>query len=309
MIKNLLKKQFKKLANLIGDEISVRTKEIEENRLIALGTILSNQQWSLSSSNINDYEFKIFSQYGDDGIIQYLIKHLKIINQTFIEFGVEDFSESNSRFLMMNNNWSGFIMDGSAKHMNNLKKQHWYWKYNLKHKVAFIDQDNINTLLSDIGFNEVGLFHIDLDGNDYFILKALDFSKLNPAILILEYNSVFGNERAISVPYDKNFIRTNAHYSNLFFGASLPALHHVATEKGYALIGCALNGHNAYYVRRDLLNEKIQEKSLADSYVESNFREGRDEKYNLSYLSGGERLKAIKGLTVYNVITQELEEL
>jgi hypothetical protein len=200
-------------------------------------------------------------------------------------------------------------MDGSAEHMNNLKKQHWYWKYNLKHIVAFIDQDNINTLLSDIGFNEVGLFHIDLDGNDYFILKALDFSKLNPAILILEYNSVFGHERAISVPYDKNFIRTNAHYSNLFFGASLPALHHVATEKGYALIGCALNGHNAYYVRRDLLNEKIQEKSIADSYVESNFREGRDEKYNLSYLSGGERLKAIKGLTVYNVITQELEEL
>jgi len=309
MIKNLLKKQFKKLANLIGDEISVRTKEIEENRLIALGTILSNQQWSLSSSNINDYEFKIFSQYGDDGIIQYLIKHLIIINQTFIEFGVEDFSESNSRFLMMNNNWSGFIMDGSAEHMNNLKKQHWYWKYNLKHKVAFIDQDNINTLLSDTGFNDVGLFHIDLDGNDYFILKALDFSKLNPAILILEYNSVFGNERAISVPYDKNFIRTNAHYSNLFFGASLPALHHVATEKGYALIGCALNGHNAYYVRRDLLNEKIQEKSIADSYVESNFRESRDELYNLSYLSGGERLKEIKGLTVYNVITQELEEL
>lgn len=309
MIKNLLKKQFKKLANLIGDEISVRTKEIEDNRLIALGTILSNQQWSLNSTNLNDYEFKIFSQYGDDGIIQYLIKHLKIINHTFIEFGVEDFSESNSRFLMMNNNWSGFIMDGSTEHMNNLKKQHWYWKYNLRHKVAFIDRDNINTLLSASGFNEVGLFHIDLDGNDYFILKALDFFKLNPAILILEYNSVFGCERAISVPYDQNFIRTHAHYSNLFFGASLPALHLAATEKGYALIGCALNGHNAYYVRRDLLNLKVQERSLADAYIESNFRESRDELYNLSYLSGTERLKAIKGLTVFNVITQELEEL
>ena len=309
MIKNLLKKQFKKLANLIGDEISVRTKETEENRLIALGTILSNQQWSLNSTNINDFEFKIFSQYGDDGIIQYLIKHLKIAHQTFIEFGVEDFSESNSRFLMMNNNWSGFIMDGSAEHMNNLKNQHWYWKYNLKHKVAFIDQDNINNLLSDTGFKEVGLFHIDLDGNDYFILKALDFSKLKPSILILEYNSVFGNERAISVPYDKNFVRTNAHYSNLFFGASLPALHLAATEKGYALIGCALNGHNAYYVRRDLLNQHVQEKSLEDSFIESNFRESRDQQYNLSYLSGENRLNAIKGLTVFNVITQQLEEL
>ncbi|TKB98980.1 hypothetical protein [Pedobacter cryophilus] len=305
----MLKKPFLILSNLIGHEMAIRTKEIEENRLIALGSLLSNQQWALNSTNINDYEFKIFSQFGDDGIIQYLIKHLQITNKTFIEFGVEDFLESNTRFLMMNNNWSGFVMDGSSKHMNNLKKQHWYWKFNLKHKAAFIDKENINSLLADTGFNNLGLLHIDLDGNDFYILKTLDFSKLNPAILILEYNSVFGNERAISVPYDKSFVRTSAHYSNLFFGASLPALHSAATEKGYALIGCALNGHNAFYVRRDLLNDKVKEQSIKDAYIESNFRESRDKDYNLSYLSDTDRLNAIKGLTVFNVLNKQLEKL
>ena len=200
-------------------------------------------------------------------------------------------------------------MDGSQNNMDKLKTYPWYWKFDIKHKAVFIDAENINNLLAESALEDVGLLHIDLDGNDYFVLKALDFSKLNPAILILEYNSVFGIDRAISVPYNKNFIRTEAHYSNLFFGASLPALHHQATLKGYVLVGCTLNGHNAYYVRKDLLNDKVREKTLQEAYVVSKFRESRDKNYNLSYLAGADRLQTIKGLQVFNVETEQLEEL
>ena len=66
-----------------------------------------------TSDSLNDYEFKIFSQWGDDGIIQYLIRTIRIENETFIEFGVGDYEVSNTRFLLMNNNWSEFILDGS----------------------------------------------------------------------------------------------------------------------------------------------------------------------------------------------------
>lgn len=304
-----LKQQFLKVASLIGDELALRTIENEEIRSIALGNLLSKQQYTLTSSDINDYEFKIFSQYGDDGIIQFLIKNLAIKNKTFIEFGVEDYSESNTRFLMMNNNWSGFVMDGTQKNMDRLKTFPWYWKHDIKLQTAFIDADNINPLLAETGLENIGLLHIDLDGNDYFVLKVIDFSKLNPAILIVEYNSVFGNDRAISIPYDKDFIRTEAHHSNLFFGASLPALKLAATEKGYVLVGCTLSGNNAYFIRRDLLNDKIKEKSLKEAFIESKFRESRDKDYNLSYLAGNERLNAIKGLEVLNVETKQLEEL
>ena len=309
MSKKIFKQQILKVASLMADELASRMVDSEETRSLALGALLSNQQQSLNSTDINEYEFKIFSQYGDDGIIQYLVKNLAIKNKTFIEFGVEDFSESNTRFLMMNNNWSGFVMDGSPENMNKLKTYPWYWKFDIKHKAVFIDAENINTLLAENGFEDVGLLHIDLDGNDYFVLKALDFSKLNPAILILEYNSVFGNERAISVPYDKNFIRTEAHYSNLFFGASLSALNQAANEKDYVLIGCALSGNNAYFVRKDLLNDKIKEKSLKEAFIESKFRESRDKNYNLSYLAGTDRLRAIKGIQVFNVETEQLEQL
>ena len=112
----LLKNIIRKFAYVVAAAV----KE-DETELMALGSLLSKQQWLLNSPDFNDYEFKIFSQWGDDGLIQYLIKHIKIENEIFIEFGVEDYSEATTRFLMMHNNWKGFIMDGSEQNMARLK--------------------------------------------------------------------------------------------------------------------------------------------------------------------------------------------
>ncbi len=301
--------QIKKAIKLIGNLITMNFRANNETALLALGAMLSKQQWLMNSNNINDYEFKIFSQFGDDGIIQYLIKNIAIENEIFIEFGVENYLESNTRFLMMNNNWTGFVMDASEAAMKSLQNQNWYWKYNLTQKAIFIDKDNINELLANTGFSNIGLLHIDLDGNDYHIFNEIDLSKLNPSIIILEYNSVFGKERPITIPYDKNFNRTKAHYSNLYFGASLPALNFAASKKGYSLIGCNLAGNNAYFIRKDLLNEKIKEISVEQGFRDNKFRESRNKDYTFSYLAGKERLEIIKSLEVLNVVTNKKEIL
>ncbi len=305
----MVKKKFEGIKNFFTDSIASITGNKANTTLLAVGSMLSKQQWLMNSTNINDYEFKIFSQWGDDGIIQYLIKNIDIQNNTFIEFGVENYDESNTRFLMMNNNWSGFIMDASFKSINRLRRRRWYWKYTLKHKSAFLDTENVNQLLSESGFSNIGLLSIDIDGNDYFILKNLDLSKLNPSIIIVEYNSVFGSTRAITVPYRKDFVRTKAHYSNLFFGASLSALNEVASAKGYALVGCTLAGNNAFFIRKDLLNEKVKGLAVQKGFKESKFRESRDRDYSLSFLSGNDRLEEIKGLEVLNVLTNQIEVL
>jgi hypothetical protein len=237
------------------------------------------------------------------------VKNIKIENETFIEFGVEDYSESNTRFLMMNNNWNGFVMDGSEENMVRLRNQNWFWKYSLKTKAVFITKENINELLAETRFKNIGLLHIDLDGNDAHILEVLDLHKLNPSIIIMEYNSVFGSERAITVPYDKNYMRTKKHYSNLYYGASLSALTFIAGNKGYGLVGCNLAGNNAYYVRKNLLNETIKEKTIDNVYVLSKFRESRNKDYSLSYLDGDDRYEVIRGLDVINVKTNEMEKL
>jgi hypothetical protein len=288
----------------------------DETNLLALGSLLSKQQWltlppppKKHTYNFNDYEFKIFSQWGDDGLIQYLIKNIKIENEIFIEFGVEDYYESNTRFLMMNNNWKGFVMDGSEKNIERLRYQTWFWKYSLKSKAVFITKENINGILAETGFKNIGLLHIDLDGNDAHILAEIDLKELNPSILIMEYNAVFGKDRVISVPYDKNFIRTKKHYSNLYFGASLAALTYIADHKGYGLVGCNLAGNNAYYIRKDLLNNAIKVKTIDEAYILSKSRESRNQDNSLSYLDGDERYEIIKGLDVINILTNKMEKL
>ncbi|MDR2889129.1 MAG: hypothetical protein LBV33_04725 [Lachnospiraceae bacterium] len=96
---------------------------------------------------------------------------------------------------------------------------------------------------------------------------------------------------------------------NWQWGASLAALTHVANSKGYSLVGCSSYGANAFYVRRDLLNNKIKEKTVAEGYVYSNFRDSRDQNGALSYLGGEARYAAIKGMEVLNVVTKDIERL
>lgn len=276
---------------------------------VLLGKMLTNQILEKEKIiNLKDVEFKIFSQFGDDGIIQWLINNIDIDNETFIEFGVENYKEATTKFLLFNNNWTGFVMDGAKENIQNLKKQDYFWRYDLTAKDVFITKDNINSIIYSAGFKkDVGLLHIDLDGNDYYIFDEINC--VNPNILILEYNSLFGIEREISVPYDNEFNRTKAHYSNLFFGASLKALYNLAKEKGYTFIGCNSAGNNAYFIRDDKMNDGLPKVNLEDGYVESKFRESRDIDGKLSYLNKEESIDLIKGLTVFNTQTKLNEVL
>ena len=92
---------------------------------VLLGKTLSKLNNQKSPNKIEDIEFKIFSQFGDDGIIQYLINKLDIDRKyhNFIEFGVENYEESNTKFLLLNNNWSGLILDSSSENINYIKKK------------------------------------------------------------------------------------------------------------------------------------------------------------------------------------------
>ena len=259
------------------------------------------------NQSMSDNEFSVFSQFGDDGIIQYLIKKLNPADKFFIEFGVENYLESNTRFLMQNNNWSGLVMDGSAEHIRSIKGFPFFWRHDLSAINAFITTENINELISSYRYHsKVSLLHIDIDGNDYWVWKAIDV--ITPDIVIVEYNSVFGIDRSVTVPYDPAFERFKYHYSGLYVGTSLTALCDLAEEKGYSFIGSNNAGNNAYFIKKEKLGT-LKALSAADGYVVSKFRESRDKKGNLTFLSGDDRLKEIQGLPVYNTRTQKIESL
>lgn len=303
---NLLRRAIAKSQGLAFDFLKL--EEWFDRALINQGTILSEINKSKRSTHLTDYEFRVFSQRGEDGIIQFLCDAIGIKTPTFIEFGVEDFAEANCRFLMMKDNWSGFVIDGSERKIARLRNSYFYWQYEVNPVCAFITKDNINELLLRSGFgSDLGILSIDIDGNDYYVLEAINVVK--PCILICEYNAVFGPTRKISIPYEADFDRARKHHSHLYFGASLSAITHAAEAKGYALVGTNSAASNAFYVRRDLLSDRVEVLSSAHAYTPSKARESRDARGNLSFVSGEERLGLIRGLPVLNVETNEIEPL
>ena len=275
----------------------------------AQGAIMAKLDVGRQGERLADFEFKVFSQWGEDGIIQKLIRHLELPNKAFIEFGVEDFRESNCRFLLMHNNWRGFVIDGSSEHVSRISKSPIAWRHHLDAVCAFIDRDNINSLLAQSRFGEdIGILSIDIDGVDYWIFDAIE--DCSPRILIVEYNAVFGVDRAITVPYDARFSRTEKHFSNLYFGGSLASFHYLASQRGYSLIGTNSAGSNAFFVRNDQLSHcPFPALTVEQAFVSSLVRESRGNDGNLTLLSGEQRLSAIRGMPVINVITGETEEL
>lgn len=266
-----------------------------------VGCLQVKQMRASAPASLREAEFRVFSQFGEDGILQYLIWKLAPLPEIFVEFGVGDYTEANTLFLLMHDNWRGLIMDSSASNIENVRRRSLAWRHDLRAACAFVNRDNINRLIESNGVSgAIGLLSIDIDGNDYWVWERMDV--VRPVIVVVEYNSVFGASRAVSVPYDPSFDRTRAHFSTLYWGCSLAALCHLAESKGYVFVGSNSAGNNAFFVhaehRRDLKSCSAEE-----GYVESRFRESRDVAGALTFLSGRERLAAIADLPLIDVET------
>lgn len=253
----------------------------------------------LGINQLQQHEFKVYSQWGEDGIIQFIVERIPHIKKIFIEFGVQDYTESNTRFLLQNENWSGLVIDSSEQNIDHIKNDPIYWRYNLKAECSFITKDNINDIIRSNGIEgDVGLLSIDIDGNDYWVWGAIDC--IRPAIVICEYNSLFGCKRKLVVPYRTDFERNKAHFSNVYYGASIAALHSLASKKGYSLIGSNSNGNNLFFI----LNEYSCGFNVyrpEEAYVKAQFRESRESNGNLNFSSFEDNVRIISEIPLYDV--------
>ncbi len=257
--------------------------------------------------SLEEVEFQVYSQWGEDGIIQWLIKNVEIPNKIFVEFGVEDYQEANTRFLLMNNNWSGLVIDGSKDNMDRLRNERWVWRYDLRAVNKFITKDNINEIIKNAGFEgDIGILSVDIDGNDYWVLDAIDC--VQPRILICEYNSLFGDKEKVTIPYDDKFIRTNSHYSNIYYGASLAAFQDYAEKHGYYYVGSNSAGINAFFVRKDSISETLIPRN-SKRFIKRKFREIRNMDGELSFLGEKEQLEKIKDMLLVDLTGGEVKKI
>lgn len=276
-----------------------------EKQLINQGRILTQLNRAEKYADLSNYEFKVFSQWGEDGIIQHLVSAMEGIPRCFIEFGVEDFTESNCRFLMIKDGWSGYIVDGSEKNCTAIRSADWHWKHDLAVCCAFIDRDNIDGILRDSGFfPEPGILSVDIDGVDWFVLNAL--SQWKPWIVIVEYNGLFGPKAPVSVPYDRCFVRHQKHHTGLYWGASLSAFDNLLADRGYVLAGTNRAGSNAFFVRKDRVSGHMPTASVSDACRPVIFRDVRNKKGELQFLRQADRVKLIEQMPIVNTVTGEV---
>jgi len=287
----------------LGHRIGAMERSLEALLLLQAETQVQRVRNLAPDTPLSETDFKGFPQFGKDGIPRFLPRHVPCPDARFVEFGVEDFREANCRFLIQRDPWTGLVMDGDPKLEARLQAQTVYWARNLKGRTAFITAENIDSILTEEGFTgDLGILSIDIDGNDYWVWKTITVA--SPRIVACEYNSVFGCRRPVVVPYDPSFRRQTAHSSWLYAGASLPALCHLARSKGYAFVGSNRAGNNAFFVRQDVLGE-LRPLEAEEGYVESSFRESRGPEGQFTYLSGRDRLVAIRDMPLLDVATGE----
>ncbi len=246
-----------------------------DRELVLLGHIASQlQTLSPPPQRLEQAEFRVYSQWGEDGILQYLLRRVPIERRIFVEFGVESYAEANTRFLLASGGWSGLVMEADASCVRAIRESDLCWRYHLTAKHARVTRENVDALIAEAGIaGDIGVLSIDVDGNDYWIWDAI--RGIQPRIVVCEYNSLFGSERPVTVPYDPGFERRQAHPSQLYFGASLPALCRLAEQKGYRFVGCNGAGVNAFFVR-ELLAEGLPSPSWSEGFVATSVRQALD---------------------------------
>jgi hypothetical protein len=285
------------------DDIVARLDQLQQ----AVGRVELRQLAAQDADDLQANEFQVYSQWGEDGIIQHLIRRVPIARKLFVEIGVESYVEANTRFLAEHDLWAGLLIEADAEQVAAIRRDPIYWACNLKAVNAFVTRDNIDALLADNGvMGDIGLLSIDVDGNDYWVWEAI--GAIRPRIVICEYNSFLGQDQPLVVPYAADFRRSQAHYSWLYYGASLPALALLGQRKGYQLVGTNSAGNNAFFVRRDV-GARLPDRRAHEVFTPARFRESHDREGNMTYLDLPAGQALIGDMPVCNVATGGVQPL
>jgi hypothetical protein len=227
--------------------------------------------------NYLEFAKNIFSQNGEDGILEEIFKDLNITSGLLIEFGAWDGIYLSNTFNLLKNNkeFNGFLIESHPDRFIDLQKIQNKEGNRISILNANVNYDDYSDNLIDNLIEKsnlqnipIRLISIDIDSYDYFIVKSI--KKYLPDIFVVEVNTTFKKHEK-------------------YFGldcCSLFSLHDLMIEKGYSLV-CFVG--NAIYIKKELTNINYNPEDIYleyNDYVEcakiNNLGEKIDEIYFLS---------------------------
>ena len=263
---------IKFLANLFGINRLLRVlsgrRELSLLVRIAKDTyiqehLFNNPKYS-DPKKLNIYERQSYSQNGEDGIIQEILNRIGETNKYFVEIGAGNGLQNNTAVLLMNN-WRGHWIEAAPNNIEIIEDRFRFLiaSGNLSVDSSKVSADTVEERLG--GFDvpeEFDLLSIDIDGIDYWVWKSLNYYR--PRIVVIEYNAHYPPTFHWVQKYDTNRNWDGSSY----FGASLKSLEILGNNKGYCLVGCDFAGVNAFFVRRDLIQDQFRCPYTAENHYE-----------------------------------------
>lgn len=185
-----------------------------------------------------EYEWRHWSQHGEDGVIKKIVETLNIDSSQaiFLEIGAH-FHEANCLYLQHFKHWRGFYFD-------DFHEFHPLGFYKL-----WVTKDNVNDILHPSYPKVFDLFSIDIDGNDFYVTKSI-LKEFSPKILILEINASLLDEELKVMPYNENFRWDGTS----FYGASCQAYKKLCEQNGYSMVYLEKSGTNMFMIKNEELD-------------------------------------------------------
>jgi hypothetical protein len=213
---------------------------------------------------LNRYEYQVFSQNGEDGIIAEIFRRIGVTNKVFVEFGV-GYGPENNTLNLLYNGWSGFWIEANRRAADNIRRlfNNFITSGRLALRHDYVYPQNVEEIFRSMEVpQKFDLLSVDIDGNDYWVWKNIN--NFHPRVVVIEYNALFRPPTPWVIKYSSKY----SFKGDSYFGASLKSLESLGLEKGYKLVGCDFNGINAFFVRGDLVGDNFLAPFSSEAHYE-----------------------------------------
>jgi len=256
-----------------------------------IGIALSKGAAMMQARNIDlkqpaSWEFSGFSQNGEDGILDVLRRQLLTSNRYFIEIGAADGLENNTGWLLVAEKYNGMLIEGSSQLVERARRTVVGYSIGAECHNMFVTKESVRDIKSMAIHLDPDVFSLDIDGNDYYIAQAILDGGIRPKIFVVEYNSVYGPERSVTIEYIEDFVFTRAHPSHLYYGVSISGWRKLFDKKGYRFVTVDRNGVNGFFADPDCFNGDFLDGVKGLSFAENQsqykkFRKSSEEQFLL----------------------------
>jgi hypothetical protein len=244
-----------KIQNTQLDQTAITNQYLLMNKLMPVSEMPS----------LKDVGFSVHSEFEEDGILLYIFSLIGTTNKRVVEICAGDGTQCMAANLIINHGWEGLLFDGDKGSVERGIKFYAMNQATFIYPPVFINAwitcDNINQLIADNGFHgEIDMLSLDIDGNDYYIMKAI--SVIKPRVIICETHNVIPSNLPLTIPYKEDFYYKDGNQHEEFRSVSLLAMKNLLTEKGYRLIGAHKYGFNAIFMLNEIGRDHFPEVSV-----------------------------------------------